>query len=76
MPPRNLKTIESERQVDKSPNYKDLFYIFTKFALVNIRTLEKKGEIVGPEKVTFHSQDQKGKMLIEVAVTKKETLQE
>ena len=78
--PKNSRTIEGKRHIRtapvklcKSQNSKSSAHVSTKFTVSSIRALEEIAAIFGPEKVTFHSMDDKLKVPIGITVAKKQT---
>ena len=78
--PKNSRTIEGKRHIRtapvklyKSQNSKRSAHVSTKFSIFSIRALEEIAAILGPEEVTFHSVDDKVKVLIGIATARKQT---
>ena len=76
--PRNVRTIEGKRHRNVAPvklsqpeNSHHKYHISTKFAHASIRYLEEIASFLGPEEVTFHSQDDKAKVPIGIPAAKK-----
>ena len=76
--PRNVRTIEGKRHRNVAPvklsrreNSHHKYHLSTKFARASIRYLEEIASFLGPEEVTFHSQDDKAKVPIGIPAAKK-----
>ena len=79
--PRNAKTREGKRHVTTAPvklistkNSKHQSHQSTKFAKATINGLEELAGLLGPGEVTFHSQDNKAKVLIGITAASKQPL--
>ena len=76
---RNHRSIEGKRHLTtapvklyKSQNSKHASHPSTKFARALIRSLEELAAILGPPEVTFHSQDDKAKVLVGLTAANKQ----
>ena len=78
--PKDSRTIEGKRHIRKAPaklyksqNSKRSAHVSTKLAISSIRAFEEIVAILGPEEVTSHSMDNKGKVPVCITTAKKQT---
>ena len=77
--PRNSRTIEGKRHVNTAPvklmraqNSEHKGHIATQFARSSIKCLEEIAGFLGPQEVTFHSQDDKARVPIGLTAANKQ----
>ena len=78
--PKNSRTIDGERHICtvsvklyKSQNSKRSARVCTKSATSSVRALEETAAILGQQENTFHSMDDKAKVLIGITAARKQT---